>query len=140
MYFTTHLLAGAALGTGLHNPLLALPAGLLSHAALDAVPHHDYWRAGSGALDLFCGLGILAGLMAWQARAGTGAALSLLAGAAGGTLPDLELVLAYLGVIGRRLRFPSHSGLVPHPQTSFWRGALNQGAVAALALLLLALA
>lgn len=139
MYFTTHVLVGAALGAGLGNPLLAFPAGALSHIALDAVPHNDYRRLAAGVIDFFAGLAVLAGLMAWRAHAGAAPLSGLLWGALGGGLPDLEVALAYLRVIPRRFRFPSHSGLTRHRQTRFWPGMAAQGAAVALALLLVAI-
>lgn len=37
-----HALAGALVAAAIDKPLIALPAALISHFALDAVPHWDY--------------------------------------------------------------------------------------------------
>ena len=42
MNLTSHLLWGAAIGSKISNPLLALPLALLSHYFLDSLPHSDY--------------------------------------------------------------------------------------------------
>lgn len=41
MMITPHLVAGVAIGRALRVPWLALPVALLSHFALDALPHLD---------------------------------------------------------------------------------------------------
>lgn len=42
MILTVHLLAGAAIGSKISNPFLALPLALLSHYLCDSLPHKDY--------------------------------------------------------------------------------------------------
>lgn len=45
---TAHLLVGAAIASQTSNPVLALPLALMSHIALDMVPHWDTgtnWRS-----------------------------------------------------------------------------------------------
>lgn len=41
MLYTPHFLAGAAIATFVPNPLLFVPAGILSHILLDLTPHND---------------------------------------------------------------------------------------------------
>lgn len=44
-----HVLTGSAIALAVRDPLLAAPLALLSHFALDAIPHfdHDHYRYGS---------------------------------------------------------------------------------------------
>ena len=42
MTATNHALTGAIIGFSVVNPLLAIPLALISHFALDAVPHFDF--------------------------------------------------------------------------------------------------
>lgn len=42
MIITCHLLAGAAIVTKIHNPLLSLPLAFISHYFLDFIPHIEY--------------------------------------------------------------------------------------------------
>jgi hypothetical protein len=42
MTATNHALTGALVGLTVHNPWIALPAALLSHFVLDAIPHYDF--------------------------------------------------------------------------------------------------
>ncbi len=39
MTATNHVIAGALIGTAIHNPWLAVPLALLSHFVLDILPH-----------------------------------------------------------------------------------------------------
>lgn len=85
MIVTPHMLVGAACASKARSIGGALAIGVLSHLALDAVPHRDYRLKASGGLvlgtDLVVGtLGVL-GLS-------RGSEI-LLAGAAGGVLPDV---------------------------------------------------
>ena len=41
MLFTAHALSGSAIGGLVSNAYIALPAGVLMHFALDAIPHYD---------------------------------------------------------------------------------------------------
>jgi hypothetical protein len=41
MTATNHVLTGALIATAVHNPFIALPLALISHFALDALPHFD---------------------------------------------------------------------------------------------------
>jgi hypothetical protein len=41
MTATNHALTGAIIGLAVHNPLIALPAAVLSHFVCDAIPHFD---------------------------------------------------------------------------------------------------
>ena len=91
MFVTTHVLVGAAVGGLTRRPLLALPLGVASHLALDAVPH---WGGVSSAT--FLAVAVVDGLLGLTAM---GAAtvlsppalrLAVLAGAAGAALPDLD--------------------------------------------------
>lgn len=46
MSIGNHLLAGALIVMAIKNPYVALPLALLSHFALDALPHYGYNRKG----------------------------------------------------------------------------------------------
>ncbi len=75
MLATPHILAGAAVGKAVRNPWIALPVALLSHFALDAMPHLDahglFGRPGAmaPAEAVAAGIDLLAGvaLVVWMA-------------------------------------------------------------------------
>jgi hypothetical protein len=139
VYFTTHLLAGAALGktaSGLGAPVWAgFLLGLTSHAVLDVVPHHDYRRARYALLDVAAGVAFALALFHGPfARAEWW-------GGVGGVLPDLEVAVGHVVLsLGRPWRdwFPSHSGLLPHAQCPLPQGLFFQALFAGLGLCLLA--
>jgi len=56
----------------------------------------------------------------------------------GATIPDLEVALSQFGIISEDgLRFPTHSGLLPHPRAPRVEGAIIQSTIIGLSLLLL---
>lgn len=125
MHFTTHAALGAGLGAlAAHvaptpaGALLALTAGVVSHALLDAVPHKDSTSMTEVMVDLALGVGLIGWVLAAKAAGGGWSSPRLLLpllGALGGVLPDLEVALVYLGWMDRRrVIFPSHTGLTPH--------------------------
>lgn len=131
MYYTTHLLAGAAVGHLTGNPIMAGALGLISHACLDAVPHHDYHDIKPGVADFILGTALWFGLLR---PTGLPAAVGAIAGA----VPDLEVVLKQVFRKWTQI-FPSHSGLSPHRRLKLPWGLLIQvfTAVSSLALILL---
>lgn len=124
MYFSVHVLAGAAAASYASTFYTALPVGLVTHALLDMVPHHDYGSIPPGVIDGLVGLLALA-LFAMGPRPVAAW------GAAGGGIPDLEVFLGYFNLVKRQW-FPTHNGLLPHPQRSFWPGLWLQLLVAGL--------
>lgn len=126
MYFSTHLLIGAAVGKVVGDPFLGGALGLLSHAAFDGVPHHDYYSVGLGLLDAAVGLTLFA-----LALNGRGA--PLVAGAVAGAFPDIEIVIKQ-ALSKWPMLFPSHSGLTPHRRLKLPWGFATQAAIAAVAL------
>ncbi|MDI6869933.1 MAG: hypothetical protein QME79_01015 [Bacillota bacterium] len=139
MYFTTHLLAGTALGEAAAAagapPWTAFLAGLASHAALDMVPHHDYHKARHALLDIAIGLALAALFFRGPFAA------ERFWGGLGGSLPDLEVAIGHLILSsGRPWRdfFPSHTGALPHPHWPLLQGLLTQLVPAVLAVCLLA--
>ncbi len=131
MYFTTHLITGAAVGSLMPGPGTAALLGATSHAVADMIPHHDYSTVAAGLVDLGVGLTILG--VGWNAGLPTVA----IVGAVAGAIPDLEVALKHLGLWPWPLLFPSHSGLLPHGRTSFWPGLGAQAALAAASLFIL---
>jgi|SRR5690554_835606 len=113
MYFTTHALVGGFCSGLLDGPIRAFVGGMVSHIVLDALPHHDYPRFAWGILDVLTGVSLVFCL-----REKFSEFTYFIPGAIGGALPDLEVVLNHLSGGGRRLFFPSHTGLTPHPR---WR-------------------
>lgn len=108
MYFTTHGLVGAALGASTGSPAAAVAAGLLSHIVLDVIPHDDASGPRGVLIDIGVGVTMLVllrrhlGPLAWW-------------GAAAATLPDLEVVLRYYGILQRSpWGFPSHNWAFLH--------------------------
>lgn len=100
MLITNHVLSGAVIGALTRRPAVALALGAASHFALDAVPHWGKWGSDSRFLrvairDGLAGLGVMGAL---AAAAPPEARLSVVAGMAGATLPDLDKpAVIYLG-------------------------------------------
>jgi hypothetical protein len=112
-----HIATGFAVGSRCRSIPAALLAGIASHAALDALPHHDYRHLGAHAGDAAVGLALTGAL--WR-RCRRKRRMAGLAGAVGAVIPDVESVLLLLGRMDEgRMRFPSHSGLIPHGRASF---------------------
>jgi len=123
MYFSSHLSAGLLAGALVKNPSLALGLGLISHGALDSIPHHDYGTLRAACLDL--GLGLVT--LRFFRTSFPNLSLALFWGAFGATVPDLEVVLKHL-FPNYKLKgiYPSHNGKIKHPQRSFPCGVLAQ--------------
>ncbi|MBE3578157.1 MAG: hypothetical protein IMX00_10770 [Limnochordales bacterium] len=110
-----HGLTGAALGVMLRHPAAALLAGVISHIPLDETPHRDYRTALAAIVDLVATAAVLAMACIYlHRRQRAELVLPLLLGAVGGILPDLEVAIGYF--YHQRLFFPTHTGLLPHPQ------------------------
>jgi hypothetical protein len=86
MVATPHALAGAFASRFARSPRGALATGVISHLALDRIPHTDYRLANRKAL--FADLAAATVLTTMLARRHRLAA----AGAFGGVLPDLAMV------------------------------------------------
>jgi len=88
---TNHVLSGALIGTAVRGPLPAFALGVLSHFALDAVPHWGDW-----ADPMFLQVAVLDGLAGLAAIGIVAAATpperrsTVLAGMAGAAMPDLD--------------------------------------------------
>lgn len=100
MVVTPHALAGAFASRFARTPRNAIYAGVLSHLALDRIPHTDYRLSNRKALlaDLSAATLLTAGLMRRHRLAA--------AGAFGGLLPDLMMVTELR--TGLRLTLPLH--------------------------------
>ncbi len=131
MYLTTHSQVGALIGAACGDPLVGFVAGFISHSVLDMIPHHDYRGTAEGIADFAIGLILLlaALFMLPQHRA-----VSMLMGALGGAVPDIEVAINHFSGGGRRLLYPSHNGLLPHSRLGYPWGALLQVLIVALAL------
>jgi hypothetical protein len=109
MVATPHALAGAFASRFANTPRRAVAAGVLSHLALDRIPHTDYRLSNRKAL--FADLAAATVLTAGLARRHRLAA----AGAFGGVLPDLMLVAEVrTGVqLTRPLHLANHTTVEP---------------------------
>ncbi|HSW09902.1 MAG TPA: hypothetical protein VLK32_03240 [Bacillota bacterium] len=119
MNFTTHALAGAALGVHVGAPAAAVAIGLTSHLVLDIIPHHDVtdWRG--VLLDVSVGATAFYLLRSCLAAAGWWGALAA-------TAPDLEVALRHFGLWRGRCGFPTHNGYHLHGRWSPIPGTLIQ--------------
>ncbi len=92
MLVTNHVLSGAFIGRAAPGPVSAFAAGVVSHFALDAVPH---WGNGKPIGEVMH-VAVPDGLLGLAAMAGVTAAtepsarLRVLAGMAGAAFPDLD--------------------------------------------------
>jgi hypothetical protein len=100
MVATPHALAGAFAARFARTPRGALAAGVISHLALDRIPHTDYRLTDRKVLvaDVAAAMVVSAVLARRHRLAGTGAL--------GGVLPDLVMVAELR--TGLRLTLPLH--------------------------------
>ncbi len=123
MYFSSHLSAGLLAGALTKSPPLALGLGIISHGALDRIPHHDYGSVKAAFLDL--GLGLVT--LRFFRTSFPNLSSALFYGALGATIPDLEVALKHLiPNYSLEALYPSHNGKIKHPKRSFPRGILTQ--------------
>jgi hypothetical protein len=92
MLVTNHVLSGALLGAAVRRPAAALPLGVASHFALDALPHWGGWLSRShflrvAAADGLTGLAVMGAAAAVTPPARRAA---VVAGMIGAALPDLD--------------------------------------------------
>ena len=92
MLVTNHVLSGALIGAAVRRPLPAAALGVVSHFALDAVPHWGRFGGRSGMLRVAVpdGLVGLAVMGTFTALAPPDRRLAVLAGMAGAAFPDLD--------------------------------------------------
>ncbi len=93
MLVTNHVLAGAVIGgVTPRRPCSAFALGVLSHFAMDAVPHWGRWEGPPTFMEVAVpdGLTGLAVMGAMTALAPRGGRLAVFAGMAGAALPDLD--------------------------------------------------
>ena len=109
MVATPHALAGAFVSRFARTPRGAVAAGVISHLALDRIPHTDYRLANRKAL--LADLAAATLLTAALARRHRLAA----AGAFGGVLPDLAMVAEQRTGLSltRPLHRANHTGIQP---------------------------
>jgi hypothetical protein len=126
-----HIPAGALLGQQSGSMATAFGWGVLSHAAIDLVPHHDPF----GEITEIC---MTAGMLSLVAAL-TGMEPRAVTGSIGGALPDLEHLFPWVRRRGRGL-FPTHSGQLHHSfPDRFKVGTAGQLSLAAALTALLAL-
>jgi hypothetical protein len=90
---TNHVLSGAVIGAvSRRRPVAAFALGVLSHFALDAVPHWGKWTGRPTFMEVAVSDGLvgLAAMGALTALAPGDARLAVLAGMTGAALPDLD--------------------------------------------------
>ena len=92
MLVTNHVLSGAVIGAASRRVVPSFALGVLSHFALDAVPHWGKWDGPPTFMQVAVpdGLAGLAVMGAMTAIAPRGQRLGVLAGMAGAALPDLD--------------------------------------------------
>lgn len=131
MILAVHIPAGALAGRRSGSVAAALGWGVLSHAAIDLVPHKDPF----GELTEICMTAGMLSLVTALTRADPGA----VAGAIGGALPDLEHLIPWVRRRGRGL-FPTHaSGQLHHTVPDRFKvGTAGQLSLAAFLTVLLA--
>lgn len=139
MLATTHVLTGALIGRVLRRPGRAAAVGVVSHVALDALPHWGMWpdtphfRAKFLTVAAIDGL-TLSGVLAVMVRRRRPAAE--ITGALGALLLDMDKPTALLGV---RQLWPDrvhavHLGVQRHEQPQRWRIDVTVAALSALVL------
>jgi hypothetical protein len=131
MIAAPHMLVGAACASRARSVRGALAIGVLTHLALDAVPHRDYRLGACGGLVLTTDLA--AGTLAVLRL--SGGSEVLLAGAVGGVLPDV-LALAERAFAVSPIGW-AHATIHTDSRPSPWLSTAIQGLTAAMAALAL---
>jgi LexA-binding, inner membrane-associated putative hydrolase len=92
MLVTNHVLSGALIGAAVNRPPTAFTLGVVSHFALDTVPHWGKWGSRRNFMRVAVpdGLTGLAAIAAFAAVSPPERRLAVLAGMAGAALPDLD--------------------------------------------------
>lgn len=92
MLVTNHVLSGALIGAAVNRPPVAFTLGVVSHFALDTVPHWGKWGSRRGFMRVAVpdGLTGLAVMAAFAAVSPPERRLAVMAGMAGAALPDLD--------------------------------------------------
>ncbi|HEU5331494.1 MAG TPA: metal-dependent hydrolase [Actinocrinis sp.] len=92
MLVTNHVLSGAVVGALVRNPVLAAPAGIVSHFLLDAAPHWGRWRDDGHFMRVAVADGLtgLAAMGAVTALARPERRAAVVAGMVGAALPDVD--------------------------------------------------
>jgi hypothetical protein len=92
MLVTNHVLSGALIGAVVNRPSAAFALGVVSHFALDTVPHWGDWESPRHFFRAAVpdGLTGLAAIAAFAAVSPPERRLAVLAGMAGAALPDLD--------------------------------------------------
>src|SRR6201995_3341033 len=92
MLVTNHVLSGAVIGAATRRAAPAFALGVLSHFALDAIPHWGNWDGRPTFMEVAVpdGLAGLAVMGAMTTLAPPGRRIAVLAGMAGAALPDLD--------------------------------------------------
>jgi hypothetical protein len=122
---TTHALAGGLAGALAGRSLPAFLGGMITHAALDVLPHHD--EDDPPLLHLAADL---CGVLAVLALAILMGNFGMAAGVIGGVIPDIENVPDILFKRKFRKGFPSHWFEHDLPPGSRW-GALESAVLVA---------
>lgn len=136
MHWTTHIVTGAAWGMLLGRPVTAGVTGIGLHLAFDLVPHKDPEEDTGYITDTLLGLAVLAFLAKSNRMRAADPKRASLFGAIGSCLPDVELAAKlYMNLDDEQLLFPTHNGMLPHPQTGALASSLIQGSVISLFLL-----
>jgi hypothetical protein len=136
---TTHVLTGALIGRAARRPARAAALGVVSHVALDALPHWGMWPGTPHMREKFLAVAAvdgltLSGVLALMIRRGRPA--SEIAGALGALALDMDKPTALLGV---RQLWPDwvhavHLGVQQHEQPQRWRIDVTVAALSVLAL------
>lgn len=92
MLITNHVLSGAFIGAATDNPAAALPLGVASHFALDALPHWGEWMSKSHFLRVAIADGLTGLAVMGAAAAVTPPArrAAVIAGMVGAAVPDID--------------------------------------------------
>ncbi|MDD5748659.1 MAG: hypothetical protein PHP64_06410 [Actinomycetota bacterium] len=139
MYWSTHIILGAATGCALEKPILAAVLGFLSHALLDILPHHDPDTPAGYVIDSLAGITFLS--LLWKSASiypKNRAIPSAITGASFSGLPDIELLYKTARKIpNEKLLYPTHNGLLPHLETNPPTSNLFQAAIVVLSLSML---
>jgi hypothetical protein len=136
---TAHVLTGALIGRAVRRPARAAALGVVSHVALDALPHWGMWPGTPHIRPKFLAVAAIDGVtlsVALAVMVRRGRPSAEIAGALGALVLDMDKPAALLGI---RQLWPDpiqavHLGVQRHEQPQRWRIDVTVAALSALAL------
>ncbi len=121
MYWSSHVAVGSVLGLKSRSVSKAFLSGLVSHIAMDLIPHYDFDLLPLQVADFVIGLQIVKFMISSSSSRKN----RIFFGALGAGLPDIEGALVLLGLLPENMAI--FHRFFPHPSTKLERSLIAEG-------------